>query len=243
MDYDALMEIIEGTRSIRRFKPDPIPDELVDKLIEAARRAPSGFNMQPWEFVVVRDPELRAKIAGWYGEYMAQTREMEATREEWMKSWDPEPAGSRADYATAPVYILVLNDRRAEDGLPMSMRFNPARREYVVHASITAAFLYMHMAAATLGLASQWISGIAAPHVHCLTRDLLGIPKELDIVEMMALGYPAVRARAKLLRDPAGLVHHDRCGPGEFRSDDEVRDWVCRARAWTMASHARQADE
>ena len=243
MDYDALMEIIEGTRSIRRFKPDPVPDELIDKLIEAARRAPSGFNMQPWEFVVVRDPKLRASIAGWYGRYMDQTREMEATREAWMKSWDPEPAGSAADYATAPVYILLLNDTRAEAGLPMSMRFNPARLEYIVAASLTSAFLFMHMAAATLGLASQWISGIASPHVHCLTKDLLGIPGELDIVEMMALGYPAVRARPKLLRECAELVHHDRCGPGEFRSDEEVRDWVRRARAWTMASHARQADE
>lgn len=242
MDYEALMEVIRGTRSIRRFKPDPVPDELIDKITEAARWAPSGFNMQPWELVVVRDPELRAQIAGWYGEYMAQTREMETTREEWMKSWDPEPAGSAADYATAPVYIVVLHDTRADVGLPMSMRFNPARREYVVAASITSAFLYMHMAAGTLGLASQWISGIAAPHVHCLTKGLLGIPAELEIVEMMALGYPAVRARPKLLRERAELVHYDHCGPEAFRSDDEVRDWVRKARAWTMASHARQAD-
>lgn len=243
MDYEALMEIIQNTRSIRRFKADPVPDELIDKIIEAARWAPSGFNQQPWEFVVVRDPELRAKITGWYGQYMAQTREMETTREGWMKSWDPEPAGSEADYATAPVYIILLNDTRAQDGLPMSIRFNAARLDYIVAASLTNAFLYMHMAASTLGLASQWISGIASPHVHCLTKGLLGIPKELEIVEMMALGYPAVRARPKLLRERAEIVHYDYCGPEAFRSDEEVRDWVRRARAWTMASHARRADK
>lgn len=243
MDYDALMDIIRNTRSIRRFKPDPVPDELIDKIIEAARWAPSGFNQQPWEFVVVRDPGYRAQIAGWYGQYMAQTREMETTREAWMKSWDPEPAGSEADYVTAPAYIIVLNDTRAQDGLPMSIRFNAARLDYIVQTSLTNAFLYMHMAAATLGLASQWISGVASPHVHCMTKGLLGIPGELEIVEMMALGYPAVRPRAKLLRDRTELVHYDYCGPDAFRSDEEVRDWVRRARTWTMASHARQADK
>jgi nitroreductase len=242
MDYDAFMEIVKETRSIRRFKPDPVPDDLVDKMIEAARWAPSGFNQQPWEFVVVRDAELRGRIAGWYGEYMAQTRTMETTREAWQKSWDPEPTGSAADFSVAPVYILVLGDNRTRAGLPMSMRYNPARQEYVFSAGLSNALLYLHMAASVLGLASQWVSGIASPYVHCLVKDLLGIPAELDVYDMLAVGYPAVRPRAKLLRDKAELAHQDHCGPEAFRSDEEVREWVRKARSWTMASHARQAD-
>ena len=62
MDYDSLLELVKERRSIRRFKPDPIPDNFIDKIIEVARHAPSGFNMQPWEFVVVKKPELREKI-------------------------------------------------------------------------------------------------------------------------------------------------------------------------------------
>ena len=243
MDYDAFMEIVKETRSIRRFKPDPVPDDLVDKMIEAARWAPSGFNQQPWEFVVVRDAGLRGKIAGWYGEYMAQTRVMETTREVWQKSWDPEPTGSAADFSVAPVYILVLGDNRTRAGLPMSMRYNPARQEYVFSAGLSNALLYLHMAGSVLGLASQWISGIASPYLHCLVKDLLGIPAELDVYDMLAVGYPAVRPRAKLLRDREELVHRDYCGPDAFRSDEEVREWVRKARGWTMASHARQADE
>ena len=47
MDYQSLLELVDNTRSLRRFKPDPVPDELIDKMIEVARRAPSGFNQQP----------------------------------------------------------------------------------------------------------------------------------------------------------------------------------------------------
>lgn len=99
------------------------------------------------------------------------------------------------------------------------------------------------MAASVLGLASQWVSGVASPYLHCLVKDVLGIPEYLQVYDMLAVGYPAVRARPKLLRDRADVVHHDYCGPDAFRSDEEVRDWVRKARAWTMASHARQADE
>ena len=146
MDYDAFMEIVRNTRSIRRFRPDPVPDDSIDKIIEAGRWAPSGFNQQPWEFVVVKDAAYRGKIAGWYGEYMAQTRTMETTREGWQKAWDPEPTGSAADFSVAPVYILLLGDTRTKPGLPMSMRYNPARQEYIFTASLANAFLYMHMA-------------------------------------------------------------------------------------------------
>ena len=47
MNYDSLLELVKKRRSIRRFKPDPIPDENIEKIIEVARWAPSGFNMQP----------------------------------------------------------------------------------------------------------------------------------------------------------------------------------------------------
>ena len=61
MEYEALLDLVKKRRSIRRFKPDPIPDEDIAKIIEVARWAPSGFNMQPWEFVVV-GPQARARL-------------------------------------------------------------------------------------------------------------------------------------------------------------------------------------
>ncbi len=57
-----LLEAIKARRSIRKFKPDPVPDELIKELLEAARLAPSGSNLQPWRFVVVKSAEAREKL-------------------------------------------------------------------------------------------------------------------------------------------------------------------------------------
>lgn len=58
-----LFEVIEKRRSIRSYKPNPIPNEHLKKILEAARLAPSGKNRQPWRFVVVRDAERKEKLA------------------------------------------------------------------------------------------------------------------------------------------------------------------------------------
>jgi nitroreductase len=53
-----LFEIIRTTRSMRRLKPDPVPNELIRKILEAGTCAPSGGNMQRWRFLVIRDPKI-----------------------------------------------------------------------------------------------------------------------------------------------------------------------------------------
>jgi len=243
MDYSSLLELVQNTRSIRRFKPDPIPDEYIEKMIEVARWAPSGFNQQPWEYVIVKSPELKKKIYATFNTYWDQSREMEKTREAWQQVWNPEPAGSEADYSVAPVYILLFGDKRTQEGLPMGVRFDEHRRNSIYVSSLANTFLYMHMAAGVLGLASQWVSTVSVPYVHCLIKDLLGIPGDLEVYDMLAVGYPAVKARPKLLRDKSKMVHVDYCGPEAFRTDEEVRDFIRKARTWTIASHNRQADK
>jgi len=59
----TVKEAIERRRSIRRFKPDPIPDECISALLEAARLSPSGSNAQPWRFKIVKDQETKEKLA------------------------------------------------------------------------------------------------------------------------------------------------------------------------------------
>jgi nitroreductase len=56
-------EAIEQRRSIRKFKPDPVPDEHIMALLDAARLAPSGSNAQPWRFKVIRDRETKLKLS------------------------------------------------------------------------------------------------------------------------------------------------------------------------------------
>ena len=106
VDYDELMALFKTRRTIRDVKTDPIPDELVEKVLEAARWAPSGFNMQPWEFVVVREPRLRAGIVDIINDYRTNEFFMyEATREEWQgPKWVPD------------LVLTCINQRSASSG-------------------------------------------------------------------------------------------------------------------------------
>ena len=61
-----LFEIIRTTRSMRRLKPDPVPNELIRKILEAGVCAPSGGNMQRWRFLVIRDPKIKESVGAYY---------------------------------------------------------------------------------------------------------------------------------------------------------------------------------
>ena len=60
---ESLLALLKGRRSIRRYQPDPVPDEMVEQLLEAGRWAPSASNRQPWAFIVVRDEAIRQQVA------------------------------------------------------------------------------------------------------------------------------------------------------------------------------------
>lgn len=59
----SILEVIRKRRSIRRYREDPIPEGVLRRVLEAARLAPSGKNLQPWKFIIVRDPGLKEKVA------------------------------------------------------------------------------------------------------------------------------------------------------------------------------------
>ncbi len=246
MSYDDLLQLVKQRRSIRRFKPDPIPDDYVQRIVELARWAPSGFNTQPWEFIVVKNKELKDTIVQLVNEYWVTSTRMEATREpDSGTPWRPELQGSNPqemDYSTAPVFILLLGDTRTKKGLPMAARFDKNRSQLIYDSSLAGAFLYMHLAATVLGLASQWVSSVRVPLAHCLIKDILGIPEYLEVYDMMAVGYPAVRPRKKLVRAREEMLHYDHCGKDSFRSDEDVNSFIRRTRTWTMATIRRRPD-
>jgi nitroreductase len=228
MSYDEFLNLVKNRRTVRRFKSDPIPDEYVDKIIEAARWAPSGLNQQPWEFVVVKKPELKAAIAALGREQLQIASRMEVARESWQGAFAPPPQASDAggDFSVAPVYILMFGDPRTNQGLPMSVRCDAALLRSTLTSSLACAFVYMQLAATELGLASQWFTSLEDSYASCMIKNLLGIPLGLEFYDMLVVGHPAAEARPKLLRDKARMIHQDYCGPQVFRTDEEVRDYV-----------------
>lgn len=66
MDEMGLFEAMYSARALRRFKPDPVPDEVIARILDAAIRAPTASNYQNWMFIVVKDPEQRRRVAEVY---------------------------------------------------------------------------------------------------------------------------------------------------------------------------------
>lgn len=69
---DALLAMMRSRRSIRHYLPDPVPDEVLQQILEAGRWAPSANNQQPWAFVVVQDEQIRAQVAQHATYYLAR---------------------------------------------------------------------------------------------------------------------------------------------------------------------------
>jgi nitroreductase len=233
MNYDELLELVKNRRSIRRFKPDPIPDEYIDKIIEVARWAPSGFNQQPWEFVVIKKPELRKQIVGYCKEQLLLGHKMNTSGGPGQTTADSgqSPYTEEGKFYVAPVLILLLGDHRTMEGLPSAAKYGTDYLNSTFNASLSCSFLYMQLAVTTLGLASQWLSSSQTPYVNFMIKELLGIPKYLTVYNMMAIGYPAAPPLPRLVRAREEMVHYDYCGPAVFRSDAEVVEYIKKTRS------------
>lgn len=231
MEYDNLLELLKKRRSTRRYITDPVPDEAIDKIIEAARWAPSGFNQQPWEFVVVEDPKLKEGIVEICTECMKLSSKMETARESWQGPMKVSPPSDKGgNYSVAPVFILLLGDTRTQKGLPMTRRYDETQGRLAFISGLASAFLYMHLAATSLGLGSQWVSAASTAYGNCMIKNLLRIPEEMVIYDMMVLGYPATPHKPRPLREKDKMIHFDKCGPDDFRSNEEVNDFILKTR-------------
>jgi nitroreductase len=243
MKYESLLELVKQRRTIRKFKPDPVPDDYIDKIIEVARWAPSGFNTQPWEFIVIKNRELKDKLARISAEYREQYgARLESTREPWLKPLKLPGAYGPMDWNTAPVFIMLCGDTRAKIGLPMTVRNDPWECQSIFTASLAGAFVYMHLAATSLGLATNWVSALKATLVHRMVKQVLGLPEELEIYDMMAVGYPAMKPREKLMRGKNTMVHYDYSPPDSFRTEEEVIEYAKKAMTWMCATIRRKSD-
>jgi len=224
MEYQDLLELVQARRSTRAFTTDPVPDELVDRIVEVARWAPSGTNSQPWEFVVVRDKETKDRIAGFVKVQAYPAHEVELTRPEDMR-W-PSAARPVTDpgWKDAPVLIVVCGDIRTKESYPLVTQL--VRGDLVFDSSLASAFLYMTLAATTLGLGCQWTTAASNPYVMPLVKELLGIPEDLVVYDMMALGHPAVQPKPRIVRERAEITHYDHYDLTKHRTDEQVKEFL-----------------
>ena len=236
MNYDDFLELARKRRSIRKFKSDSIPDEYVDKIIEAARWAPSGGNSQPWEFIVIKKKELRDKIAEIAQEQYGITHKMEMLREPKLRfpKYTTPPAG-KPGFATAPIFILPCGDTRTKEIYPKSMAMTIGDSIFIT--TMANALIYMILAANTLGLGAQQVSVIETPFAQAQIKALLKIPKEYMVYELLVVGYPDMEPPGKTMRDRNEMVHYDFFDASRYRTQQQIDDYTILCRTETVAQN------
>jgi 5,6-dimethylbenzimidazole synthase len=224
MNYDTLLELLKDRRSIRAFTDEPVSDEEVQKVLEAARWAPSGANSQPWEFIVIRDQATKDQMAAWARNMHEFAHEAELTRPAELR-W-PSVARPISDpvFKTSPVLILLVGDPRVSKSFPL-LTYVERKGENLLSALATA-FSYMTLAATSLGLGTHWSSLVAFTYPSAMISDLLGIPDGYCIYDMLGLGHPAIEAKPRLVRDLEAMTHYDRYDQAKYRTDEQIRDWL-----------------
>lgn len=210
-----LQEALMTTRAIRRYKDEPVSDEEVETCLKAAVQAPSGGNIQPWQFLVIRDEDLRSKV----GEiYRRAYRRYEAAL---MKVWgEPrsEKDGLERDrmrssarhlsdnIGTAPVIVGFLmpnismtlsdDDGSMDTGTPYGSVF-PAVQNFM-------------LAARGLGIGTA-LTTVFRIHQEEV-RKLLEIPDRYEIVALVPMGRPKGSFGVAPRRPAGDLTHWDRFG-------------------------------
>jgi nitroreductase len=204
-----VLEAIKTRVSIRDYKPDPVPEHLIDEILEAGRRAPSGLNMQPWRFIVIRNPELRAKI----GElavvaavalFKPKTAELERRfiaipEEKRAEVVRGLTTGARFKFVgEAPVLIAVAADTSETEDYDLST---------------AAAIENMLLAAHGLGLGACWVGlPVSKPEFRDHLAAMLGLPEHIKPRAVISLGYPSRVPKLRPRLDIEKIVSYERYG-------------------------------
>jgi len=212
MEYDSFLELVKKRRTSWEFKPDPIPKASIEKIIDAARYSPSGFNSQPWEFIVINEQALRDKIRDIFADHLPSKEVTPGMK---------DPLG----FKNAPVLIILYGDPRVRPFAPPPVQKSDETFLSVLTSSLAISYQYMHLAAASLGYATRWVSAIKMPPIDSKVKGLLGVPEEFMTYDMMAVGSTDFIPSEKKMRDLKEVIHYGRCNKSDFRTDEEVKSY------------------
>jgi nitroreductase len=220
----GLFDAMYSARALRRLKPDPVPQEIITRILDAAIRAPSAGNAQNWAFIVVRDAEQRRRLGMIYRKasdiasevYKARGRPPHMSDEQYRRFltsgaylWD--------HMGDAPVLLVpCLHDRPPppRETLPPSVQAiyagELAYEKRIRGASIYPAVQNIILACRAFGLGTV----ITTNHIRCEdeVKELLRLPSDVSTYALMPIGYPQGKFGPLARRPVAEVAHADRWG-------------------------------
>ena len=187
------LDYIRERRSVRHFSPEPPPRELIENALRAAGSAPSGANQQPWTFVVVSDPEVKAQMrAG--AEREEELLYTQRASAEYLHAIEPIGTDSSKPHVTdAPYLIAVFEQAWGVD------EHGEKKKHYYVRESVGIAVGFLLVALHEAGL----VALTHAPSPMGFLKEILGRPENERPFLLIPVGYPAPDAEVPVLEKKA----------------------------------------
>ena len=185
---DTLHRFLRTRRSIRRFRPEIVPEAVLRRVLETAIHAPSAHNLQPWRFVLLQNETARRRLGRALTDKMRTDMQAEGAPQEAIES---RVARSLRRIAEAPVILLFCRDAAA-------VRVDTPEEHCMGTQSVANAVTTLLLAAHAEGLGANWICWpLYAPSE---ARDALGLPPTWNPEGMLFLGYPAEEPSEKVVK-------------------------------------------
>lgn len=185
----AFLELMARRRSVREFAPDPVPRELVENAIHTAVTAPSGANQQPWSFVIVADPAVKAEIRE-AAEHEEERFYSQQANEEYLRAIEPMGVTPVKPHLTDAPYLIAVFQQPWGFG-----KRGGKKKHYYVRESVGIAVGFL--------LASLQAAGLAtlpyAPSPMGFLNGILGRPENERPFLLVAVGYSAPGAQVPAL--------------------------------------------
>ena len=179
-----LFEIIHTTRAMRRLKPDPVPDELIRKILEAGMAAANGGNTQRWRFLVLKDQKIKQQVQVYYKRAFDEVVGPRYARSA------PPPGSSQEKYMRQHHAVEYLTDHfhEAPVWIVACLDEGTATPSRSSGASIYPAVQNMLLAARALGLGAT----LTTRHLQyeAETEAALGLPPGVHSYAILPIGYP-----------------------------------------------------
>jgi nitroreductase len=186
---EATMKIIQDRRSIRQYTEEPVSKEHLDMILEAARQAPSGENAQPWRFIVVSDAATRKRLGAIAGGGSGRRFTSEFVTQKMQERFS-----SLEDEAKKKAIFEKLTSGRVSAFLadaPVSIVVCGRKDVWDLPYDTSAAIENMLLMVTALDLGACWV---IAPCIDIRDEErlkaLLGVPEEVKIVSIVAIGHP-----------------------------------------------------
>ena len=194
----GLFDTIQTARALRRYKPDPVPDEVIGKILDAGIRAPSGSNQQNWVFVVVKDAAKRKKIGEIYKKAGGILFKLYETRSrpEHMDDKQYTTLMTSASYLVdhmgdAPVHLFAC--LRTEGGAPPANLPPDVANAMRTMVRIGGSSIYPAVQNIILAARAYGV-GTVLTTIHIFFEDevkaLLGLPADIQTYALLPMGYP-----------------------------------------------------